>query len=86
MGHNEQSIDTKVLEALENKEIWKDLTTSGTAATGYFVVRRSELEKHLNLGRQEIARSLNRLESAGKLCNDGVSIDKPDDPQYYRLP
>jgi hypothetical protein len=86
MRHNEQSLDSKVLEILENREIWKILATSGTAAEGYFVVRLSELEKHLNLGRDEIVSSLNRLELAGKICNDGDSTDRPDDPRYYRLP
>jgi predicted transcriptional regulator len=86
MRHNEQLIDSKVLEALENREIWKALTTSGTSAMGYFIVRRSELENYLNLGRQEIVSSLNRLESAGIICNDGDSTDQPDDPRYYRVP
>jgi predicted transcriptional regulator len=86
MRHNEQSLDSKVLEILENREIWKVLTTSGTTAEGYFVVRRSELEKYLKLSRKQIVSSLDCLESAGEIFNDGVSIDQPDDPQYYRVP
>jgi hypothetical protein len=84
LQHNEQLIDSKVLEAIESREIWKG--SRGTTAMGYFIVRRSELEKHLNLPQREIVSSLNRLELAGKICNHGDTIDKPDDTQYYRLP
>jgi hypothetical protein len=80
------SNDSKVLEALEDREIWRHLKTCGTAAKGYHIVRRSELQKYLKLSRKEIVSSLDRLESAGEIFNDGVSIDQPDDPQYYHVP
>jgi hypothetical protein len=41
LQHNEQLIDSKVLEAIESREIWKG--SRGTTAMGYFIVRRSEL-------------------------------------------
>ncbi len=70
-----------VLKALKNKKIWK--ISSGVTSAGYFVIRRSELEKQLKLSRRDIVSSLNRLEMAGEITNDGFSIDQPDDPMYY---
>ena len=81
MGHNEHSIDTLVLKALKNKKIWK--ISGGITGAGYFIIHRSELEKQLSLSRRDIISSLDRLESAGEITNDGSSIDRPDDPAYY---
>jgi len=77
------SIDSKVLEALESRDIWK--APRGTGPMGCPIVRRSELAKHLKLDRSDVVGSLNRLEAVGKVFDHGSTIDQPDDPQYYFL-
>lgn len=75
------SIDIRVLNALENHDLWK-AQARPTSARGYFAVRANEVALHLKLDEDAVAESLSRLAASGKVLNIGGTM-KDRTPRYH---
>lgn len=70
-----KEIDRRVIEALENRTLWKGprpITGSGDVA-----VRADELAGVLSLSEEDVADSLDRLESQDRVENAGGEMSDP---------
>src|ERR1017187_5634303 len=63
----EKEIDRRVMQALENRELWKG--PRPTTGSGDKAVRADELAEALSLKDEEVSDSLERLESRGRIDN-----------------
>jgi DNA-binding MarR family transcriptional regulator len=60
---NETEIDSKIIEALENRQPASQVTTGG----GEVIVWAQDLADHLSLDKDVVFESLERLEAAGRV-------------------
>ena len=71
----ERELDSKALGAIANQSLWKG--PRPMTGAGIFAVRTWEIANYLGLDRETAADSLGRLEEAGKVKNDGGTLDDP---------
>ena len=77
------AIDSKVLETLDNRDLWCS-SARGMTGAGDLLVRSAEIAEFLSLDRDTVIHSLERLEARGRVRNAGGTQDNPG-PYWHIL-